>query len=105
MLTKQDLSQIKKAVRDEVTTEAKTTRINLRAEIKLSRIEIQNDLNDLTDRAKNLEQQTDETHKTVKKIDKKLDKFIDYFDQGNLALEKRTKRIEAHLQLPPLADF
>lgn len=105
MLTKQDLSQIKKVVRDEITLEAKDTRTSLRSEIKLSRMEIQSDLSDLTDRVKNLEIQSGEINKTVKKIDKKLDKTIDFFDKKHLALEKRTELIETHLNIQPLADF
>lgn len=112
MLTKQDLSQIKKVVRDEVTLEAKDTRTSLRSEIKLSRMEIQSDLNDLTDKAKDIDQRLTETQKDVsitkkdvKKIDKKLDFVIKFFDKKHVALEKRTERIETHLNIQPLADF
>ncbi|MEK7513552.1 MAG: hypothetical protein AAB430_00045 [Patescibacteria group bacterium] len=102
MLTKQDLTQIKKIVRDEVVSEAKNTERNLRSEIKLSRIEIQNDLSGVTDRLINLEQQTNKNFKTV---NKKLDRAIDFFDHEHLDLQKRVKRIETNLHLPILADY
>lgn len=102
MLTKQDLNQIKKVVRDEIVSEAKNTKSSLRSEMKLSRMEIQDDLHDLTDRIINFEQQTG---KNFKSVNKKLDKVIDYFDLKELSLEKRTRRLETHLNLPILADF
>ena len=56
MLTKSDLSKIKKVVRDEVVSESKNTNLGLRSEIKLCRMEIQNELRDLLDRIKDLKQ-------------------------------------------------
>lgn len=63
MLTKTDLSKIKKVVRDEVVSESKTTNLGLRSEIKMARMQIQNELRSLTDRVKDLEQQSRETGK------------------------------------------
>lgn len=105
MLTKTDLSKIKKVVRDEVVSESKNTNLGLRSEIKLTRMQIQDDLVTLADRVKNLEQQSRETGKEVKKIRKNVDIIIDSFDRENLSLNRRVGRIETHLQLKPLADF
>ncbi|MDZ7586763.1 MAG: hypothetical protein U0946_03320 [Patescibacteria group bacterium] len=105
MLTKTDLSKIKKVVRDEVVSESKNTNLGLRSEIKLSRMQIQDDLVTLSDRVKNLEQQSRETGKDVKKIRKNIDIIIDSFDRENLSLNRRVARVETHLQLKPLADF
>ncbi|MCX6816506.1 MAG: hypothetical protein NTZ93_01375 [Candidatus Beckwithbacteria bacterium] len=112
MLTKQDLSKIKKVVREEVVSESETGQKSLRAEIILSRMQLQDRLKNLNNRVIDLEQQSKETGKNVlglkkdvKKIDKKTDDIIDLFEHDYLDLEKRTRRIENHLQLPTLADF
>lgn len=105
MLTKIDLSKIKKVVRDEVVSESRNTNLSLRSEIKTARMQIQNELGTLTDRVKNLEQQSRETGKDVKKIRKNVDTIIDSFDRENLSLNRRVARVETHLHLPPLADF
>ena len=105
MLTKQDLKAIKSVVRDEVVSEAETTKSNLRAEIKMSRIRIQEDISNLTDRVKNLEQKTDINNKYISQVDKKVDLVIKAFDREYLDLQKRVSRVETHLQFKPLADF
>ena len=112
MLTKQDLNQIKKVVRDEVVSEGKHTQDELRTEIKLSRMQIQNDINGLTNRVKNLELQTNETGKAIVKLQKDVTKIkkdakftANFLDREHLLLERRTKRIETHLGIQPLADF
>ena len=105
MLTKQDLKAIKSVVRDEVVSEAETTKSNLRAEIKMSRIRIQEDISNLTGRVKNLEQKTDINNKYISQVDKKVDLVIKAFDREYLDLQKRVSRVETHLQFKPLADF
>lgn len=77
MLTKNDLSQIRKIVREEVEVESKSSKEDLRGEIKLARIEIQGDIRQLAERVKNL-------------------------DQEYLKLRKRIGRLEEHLGLPSL---
>ncbi len=37
------------------------------------------------------------------RIDKKLDKTMDFLDRDYLKLLKRIERIEKHLQLPPIS--
>ena len=98
MLTKQDLKQIKTIVRDEVVSESETTQRRLTTEIKLTRMKIQEDLDSLKDRVKNLEILTG-------KIDKKLDKGFNFLDKEHLDLVKRVKRVETHLNIQPLAAF
>jgi len=98
MLTKQDLKQIKTIVRDEVVSESETTQRRLTAEIKLTRMKIQEDLDSLKDRVKNLEILTG-------KIDKKLDEHFNFLDKEHLGLVKRVKRIETHFNIQPIADF
>lgn len=104
MLTKQDLNQIKKVVRDEVVSEAKNTERNLRSEMKMSRIEIQNDLSGITGRLINLEQQSIKTAKDIKKIKKDAAFTANFLDKEHLGLEKRVRRIEINLRLP-IADY
>lgn len=105
MLTKQDLNQIKKVVRNEVVSEAKNTERNLRSEMKMSRIRIQSDLSGITDRLINLEQQSGKIAKDIKQIKKDARYTADFLDRENLSLVKRVKRLEINSNLPLLADF
>ena len=43
--------------------------------------------------------------KDIKKIGKKLDTFINFFDRQNINIEKRLSRVEKTLHFPPPADF
>lgn len=99
MLTKTDLSQIRQIVRqiirEEVEAESKSLRENLQGEIKLARIEIQNDIRQLAERAKNVEI-------AINKIQKDIKSIVDFFDKEHLELRKRVKRLEEHLNLPPI---
>lgn len=54
MLTKTDLSQIRKVIREEVETESKSLQEELQGEIKLSRIEIQKEVRLVANKVKNL---------------------------------------------------
>lgn len=40
--------------------------------------------------------------KSLTKIEKKLDKTIDYFDNAHLSLKKRVIRVETHLGITPM---
>jgi DNA replication protein DnaD len=93
MLTKTDLSQIRKIIREEVEAESKPLREDLQGEIKLARIEIQNDIRGLTERAKNLEIATNKIQKDIKSV-------VDFFDKEHLELRKRVKHLEEHQNLP-----
>ena len=95
MLTKSDLNQIRKIVREEVETESKSSKEDLQGEIKLARIEIQKEIRQLAKRVKNLEI-------AVNKIQKDVTSIISFFDQEYLELRKRVGRLEEHLRLPSL---
>lgn len=84
MLTKDDLEQIKKAlrpVREEVTVEAQATRDDLQAEIKLagmrtasSHTDLENRVKNLTITVNNMDQKITTLDKNVSLLDKKIDK-------------------------------
>lgn len=108
MLTKQDLTQLRKMVREEVVTEARNSREELQAEIKLSRMETINEVNRLENRLKNLEIRISdfqtETKKWFKRIEsnisrlrKDLNAFTVSFDRDRSNLQKRIMIIESHL--------
>ncbi len=61
-------------------------------------MKIQEDLDSLKDRVKNLEILTG-------KIDKKLDAHFNFLDKEHLGLVKRVKRIETHFNIQPIADL
>ena len=67
MLTKSDLSQIRKVVREEVENEAQSIKDELGAGITTSRMRIQTEINELKDRIKNLEIRVSKMHKELKK--------------------------------------
>lgn len=94
MLTKTDLSQIRKIVREETETESRSLKEELQGEVKLARIELQKDIRELTSRVKNIEILIDKIQKDIKSI-------VNFFDKESLQLRKRVERIEEHLNLPP----
>lgn len=94
MLTKTDLNQIRKVVREEIEGESRSLKEDLQGEIKLVRIEIQKDIQALTNRIKNLEIVTNKIQKDIKSI-------INFFDKEFLRLRKRVEKVEEHLNLPP----
>lgn len=84
MLTKSDLSEIRKIIREEVENEAKATKDEVQAEIKMSRIRIQTDIEELKDRIKNLEIRVTKMHKELKNEIKMVVDFLDYNGPHNL---------------------
>lgn len=94
MLTKTDLTQIRKIVREEIETESKSLKEDLLGEIKLVRIELQKEIRALASRVKNIEI-------AIKKIQKDIKSIINFFDKESLQLRKRIERIEDRLNLPP----
>lgn len=66
MLTKSDLSQIRKVIREEVENEAQSLKDELQSDITMSRIRVQNDIGELKDRIKNLEIRVAKMHKELK---------------------------------------
>lgn len=107
MLTKTDIAQIRKVVREEVEAEVKDSTKTLESEIRLARMQIQNEINDLDDRMKNAEIRLDvvgkdvkDTQKRVKKIEKFVDIIARNYDYADVKIEKRVRRIEQHLAPP-----
>ncbi|AKM79528.1 MAG: hypothetical protein UX85_C0010G0005 [Candidatus Beckwithbacteria bacterium GW2011_GWB1_47_15] len=90
MLTKTDITKIRKVVRDETESEAKTTRRELQGEIKLLRIELQKELKTITGRIKDLEGQT-------RKVRKDIELMLGFFDREYLDLQKRVDKVEERL--------
>ena len=68
MLTNGDLKQIRKVIREEVEAEVDNAKKSLKNDIVMSRIKIQNNIGELSDRIKNLEI-------GQKSLDKKLDQI------------------------------
>ena len=93
MLTKTDLLQIRKIIREEIEAESKPLQEDLRGEIKLSRIEIQKDIRGLKSKIKDLEISNNKIRKDIKKI-------VGFFDEEYLQVRKRVERLENHLNLP-----
>ncbi|OGM31488.1 hypothetical protein A2630_03625 [Candidatus Woesebacteria bacterium RIFCSPHIGHO2_01_FULL_44_10] len=96
MLTKTDLSQIKKIVRAEVEAEGQNIRDELQGDIKMAQIRITTEIRGVKDRLKNLEIKTT-------KIQKDLKTAVNFLDKEELKVTKRVKRIEAHLRLAALS--
>lgn len=86
MLTKADLSQIRKIFREEQETEKE----EFRGEMKLWRIELQKEIRDLKDHFKNLEIK-------INKIQKDIKIIINFFDRENLEFKRRPEKLEEHL--------
>ena len=93
MITKADFSQIRKIVREEIEVESRASKDDLRAEIKLTRIEIQKEIRALSDRLKNLEIR-------ISKLEKDIKKAVDFLDREHLGLVERVEQVEHHLSLP-----
>ena len=112
MLTKSDLQAIDKLItgriREEVEAEGRNIRDELKGDIQESRIRIQQEIRDLSDRIKNIEIRINNFEKNSQKEFQKLNKrFTDLFnflDKDQLRTLKRVERIEEHLNLPPLTN-
>ena len=76
MLTKTDLSQIRKLVREEVEAEGENIRTDLGGEIKLAGIRTTQELREINDRLKNLEIITRKIQKDLKETSNFLDNII-----------------------------
>lgn len=116
MLTKSDLSQIRKitqevvqkTVREEVESESQTTRSEIQSEMKLMRMRIEerlyaieNKLKDVDIKTINLEKIMKNLYADMKKIKKDVSTMIERFDREDVRIEKRIQKIEEHLNLMP----
>ena len=84
MLNNRDLQQIRKVVRAEVKEEVSTQLKPVNSSLKT----LETDMKFVKKRLKKVEQYSKDT--------------ADFLDRQNIDLEKRTKRIENHLSLPPI---
>lgn len=110
MLTKNDLDQIgklvRKIVREEVETEVSDARKTLETQIRLSKMQIQDNINDVDDRLKNVEiavegltKDMKDVKKRVRKTEKTVDYIIGKFNEEIVSTQKRVTKIEDHLGL------
>ncbi|OGY11613.1 MAG: hypothetical protein A3A58_03390 [Candidatus Blackburnbacteria bacterium RIFCSPLOWO2_01_FULL_41_27] len=115
VLTKSDLDQIRKVVREEVEVEVTTATRNLQIQILQSRIEARTDNKELKEHAKTTEILARGSERRLTKLEAKIDKnhkeikeeikqVSDFLDKENLKAVKRVKRVEEHLSLPPLSQ-
>ena len=96
MLTKADLKEIRKIIREEVENEVQNTKDELQADQKMNLIRIVTEIRGVENRLKNLEIR-------ITKVQKDLKYTINFLDKEGLKVIKRIERIEEHLHLPPLS--
>lgn len=103
MLTKQDLTQIRTVVREEVENEVKAAKEDLGADIIMARIRVQNDIEELKNRMKNVEIRFTGLETKITKMHKDLKNeikmVVEFLDKDNMKTVKRVMRIESHLGL------
>lgn len=104
MLTKNDLDQIRKVIRQEVKVEVKDSTQTLNSQIRLSRMQVQANIGELDDRIKNVEIKLDDAANNVKKIQKDVSKLqrtqdtmLDLLDKEQMQQRKRIVRLEEHV--------
>ena len=97
MLTKTDLKEIRKILREEVETESQNIKTELQSDIIMSKMRIMSELDKIKDRLKNIEIKTN-------KIQKDLKYAVNFLDKDSLRISNRVERIEKHLKLPPLSS-
>lgn len=107
MLTKNDLDQIRKVVRQEVKVEVKDSTQTLNSQIRLSRMQVQANIGEVDDRIKNVEIRLDDVANNVKKIQKNVsklqrtqDEMLDLLDKEQMQQRKRITRLEEHAGFP-----
>lgn len=95
MLTKDDLSQIREIVREEVENEAQALKGELQADITMSRIRVQNDIGELKDRIKNIEIRFTKLENRIVRMHKDLKNEIkmvaNFLDKDNMQTLKRVR--------------
>lgn len=105
VLTKDDLSKIRKVIREEVEAESTNSRVEIQGELKLMRIKLENRIGELEDRNKNLEIEIHRglalLQKSIRELKKDIKVVISWFDSQGDKLTKRIERVEGHLGLSP----
>jgi len=96
MLTKTDLKEIRKLIREEVESESQNVKDELQAEMKMNLVRTLTEIREVKDRLKNVEIK-------INKIQKDLKYSVNFLDKFGLNIQKRVERIEGHLRLPPIS--
>jgi len=96
MLTKTDLKEIRKIIREEVETEVQNAKNELESEMKMNLVRTLSEVRDIKDRLKNAEIK-------LSKIQKDLKNAINFLDKEGLKIQKRVEIIEKHLSLEPIS--
>jgi hypothetical protein len=106
MLTKNDLDQIRKVIRQEVKVEVKDSTQTLESQIRLSRMQVQGNIGEVDDRIKNVEIKFDDAANNVKKVQKAVlqikktqDTMLVLLDREQMQQRKRIVRLEEHVGL------
>lgn len=107
MLTKTDLDQIRKVIRQEVKVEVKDSTQTLESQIRLSRMQVQANIGEVDDRIKNVEIRIDDVASSVKKTQKDISQIkrdqgtmLDLLDKEQMQQRKRIVRLEKEVGLP-----
>ena len=96
MLTNGDLKQIRKVIREEVEAEVDNAKKSLKNDIVMSRIKIQNNIGELSDRIKNLEIGQKSLDKKLDKVQEDVSDVLTTLDQRQTEIEKRVILLEEH---------
>ena len=94
MLTKLDLKEIRKVIREEVEVESQNIKEEIQAEMKMNLVRILTEVRESKDRLKNVEI-------VVRKIQKDLKEAVNFLDKEGLKITKRLEKVEDHLDLEP----
>lgn len=100
MLTKTDLSAIRKVIREEVENETHAVRDEIQSDITMTRMRLQSELMEVKDRLKNLEIRITKMHKDLKEEIKMVSHVL---DKENMKTLKRVKTVEEHVGIPQAA--
>ncbi len=95
MLTKADISEIRKIVREKVKAEVKSIRDELESEINLIRIELSTRINKLEDKIKNFEITAQKTQAETHVLKKRLAKI----ESDNSYIKRNIKAIASYFNL------
>ena len=91
MLTKTDLKEIRKLIREEVESESQNVKDELQAEMKMNLVRTLTEIREVKDRLKNVEIK-------INKIQKDLKYSVNFLDKFGLNIQKRVERIEGHFR-------
>ena len=107
MLTKNDLNEIRKVIRQEVKVEVKDSTQTLDSQIRLSRMQVQANIGEVDDRIKNVEIKLDDVASEVKKLQKDVSQIrkdqssmLNLLDSEQMSQRKRIIRLEKNAGLP-----